>query len=158
MQDFAYHRSVAPMMWVLVGLASIEFVVVHALLAMWKPAVAIVLSIATLASIVWLVAGIRSFRRLPVTLDAGMLVMRAGTLKRVAIPVSDIAGLRGQWDAAFVKRRATLNLALIAYPNIVVELAVPQRVGRRSIDAVAHRLDDRTAFVAAMERLGAADD
>ena len=146
------------MLWVLVAIAGVEFVVVHALLAMWRPVVAIVASVATLVSIVWLVAGIQSFRRLPVTLDDDTLVMRAGTLKRIAVPVTNVAGLRDHWDAAFVKRRTTLNLALIAYPNVVVDLAVPQRAGRRAIDAVALRLDDRAAFVAAVERLGAADD
>ena len=146
------------MLWVLVAIASIEFVLVHALLAMWKPVVAIVLSSLTLVSIVWLALGVRSFRRLPVTLDGETLVMRAGTLKRIDIPVEHIAGVRDHWDAAFVKRRTTLNLALIAYPNVVVDLAVPHRLGRRSIEAVAHRLDHRAAFVAAVERVGAADD
>ena len=146
------------MLWVLVGIASVELVVLHALLATWQPAVAIVLSGATLASIVWLVSGIRSFRRLPVTLDHETLVMCTGTLKRITVPVEDVAGLRDHWDAAFVKRRTTLNLALVAYPNVVVELAVPHRVGRRTIEAVAHRLDDCAAFVAAVERLGAGDD
>ena len=140
------------MLWVLVGIASIELVVVHALLALWKPVWAIVLSVATLGSIVWLVAGIRSFRRLPVTLDDETLVMRAGTLKRIVVPVNAVAGLREHWDAAFVKRRTTLNLAMIAYPNVVIDLAVPLRAGRRSIEAIAHRLDDRAAFVAAVER------
>ena len=146
------------MLWVLVGIASTEFVVVHMLLAMRRPTFAIVLSLVTLASILWLVAGIRSFRRLPITLDDETLVMRAGTIKQIAIPVTTIVGLRNTWDAAFVKRRTTLNLALIAYPNIVVELAVPLRAGRRSIEAVAHRVDDRAAFVAAVERLGADHD
>ncbi len=146
------------MLWVLVGLASIEFAVVHALLAMWHPIVAILLSAATLASIVWLVAGIRSFRRLPVTLDGETLVMRAGTLKAITVPVDRIAGLRESWDAAFVKRRTTLNLAFIAYPNVVVDLVVPQSTGRRSIGAVAHRLDDPAAFAAAVEQLRVRDD
>lgn len=157
-RTFDYHRSVAPMLWVMVAIASIELVIVHALIAMWRPGVALLLSGATLASIVWLVRGIHAFRRLPVTLDDDTLVMRTGTLKRIAIPVKDIAGLRDRWDAAAVKQRTTLNLAMIAYPNVIVDLAVPQRVGRRSIQAVAHRLDDRAAFVAALERLGAADD
>ena len=157
-QCFAYHRAVAPMLWGLVGIATLEFVVVHASIAMWRPGVAIVLSALTLASIIWLVVGIRSFKRLPVTLDDAMLLMRAGTLKRIAIPVANIAGLRPAWDAAFVKRRTTLNLALIAYPNVVVELAIPHRSGRRTIEAVAHRLDDPAAFVAAVERLGAGND
>ena len=33
-QQFAYHRAVAPMMWVFFGIASVELVVTHLLLAL----------------------------------------------------------------------------------------------------------------------------
>lgn len=154
-QTFAYHRAVAPMLWVLVGLASIELLVVHLLLAHWSRTAAVILSALTFGSIVWLVGVIRSFRRLPVLLTADALVMRAGTLKGVTLPLNDIAGLRQQWGAAAMKRRNVLNLALIAYPNVVIDLRAP-RVGRRAITAVAHRLDDPVAFTAALTRALAA--
>lgn len=152
-ESFAYHRSVAPGMWAFVALASIELVVVHLLLMLWRPWLAAILSALTLTSIAWLIGVIRSFGRLPVTIDGRALVMRVGTLSRLVIPVEDIAGLRTEWDGALVKRRTTLNLALIAYPNVVVDLARP-RPGRRGVIAVAHRLDQPEAFVAAIERLG----
>lgn len=44
-----------------------------------------------------------------------------------------------------------LNLGLIAYPNVLVELAEPVRRRRRAIRAVAHRFDDPAAFIAALE-------
>ena len=46
-----------------------------------------------------------------------------------------------------------LNLSLLAYPNVLVVLAEPV-AGRRGrpIRAIAHRLDDPSAFVEAVNR------
>ena len=152
--DFPYHRSLAPMMGVFLALASIELVVVHLLVALWRPWVALLLSLFSLATIAWLVALIRSFKRLPVRIADGTLIMRAGNLHRVDIPLADIAGLRSAWDAASLKQRDVLNLAMIAYPNIVIDLRRPIRLGRRrEIRAVAHRFDDPVAFAQAIARL-----
>lgn len=151
--DFAYHRSLAPMMWVLFALACVEMIVLHLLLALWKPWVAAIVSLVSLAGIIWIVLLIRSFPRLPVRIADGVLIMRAGRLRSATIPFAQIDGLRVNWDAAAIKDRSVLNLALIAWPNIVVDLAAPMTIGRRSVAAVAHRLDDPAAFAAAIERL-----
>jgi hypothetical protein len=49
-----------------------------------------------------------------------------------------------------LKSRSVLNLALIAYPNVIVDLKSPVLTGRgrftRSISAVAHKFDDPAAF------------
>ena len=156
-QRFAYHRSVAPMLWVLVALSSIELVIVHILLSFWNRPVAIVLSVLTLVAIAWLVCAIASMRRLPIVLDDRQLLMRAGFIKSKAIDRAMIAGLRGSWSAASVKQRDVLNLALVAYPNVVVDLVAPLP-GRRGIRAVAHRVDDLPAFARAIEALGGAGD
>jgi hypothetical protein len=52
---FTYHKAIAPMIWVLIGLSSIELVVEHLLLAHWMPRLAIVLGIMTVATILWFV-------------------------------------------------------------------------------------------------------
>ena len=161
MIDFAYHRSVAPMMWVLVAIACVELVVVHMLVALWKPWVALALSLVSLGGLVWLIGVIRSFPRLPVRIGDGRLLMRVGTLRGIEIPLSAIAGLRKSWDAAAIKHRSVLNLAMIAYPNIVVDLREPIMAGGpmpRPVIAVAHRLDDPAAFAATLEQLGRAHD
>ena len=154
-QAFAYHRSVAPLMWVLVAIASVELLVSHFLVALlvgWT--VALVLSALTLASVIWLVTVIAAMRRLPVLLDDRTLTMRAGSLKQVVVPLANVAGLRGSWDAAAVKERSVKNLALISYPNIVVDLKEPL-ADRRGTRAIAHRLDDPEAFASALAaRLG----
>jgi len=156
--DFPYHRSLAPMMGVFLALAFIELAVVHFLVALWRPWVALLLSLFSLATIAWLIALIRSFKRLPVRIAGETLIMRAGTLHRVDIPLSDIAGLRTAWNAASLKQREVLNLAMIAYPNIVLDLRRPVRLGRRrEIRAVAHRFDDPVAFARAIARLESRD-
>ena len=148
---FDYHRSVAPMMWVLVTLSGIELLVVHFLLALWRPWVALVVSVVTLAGIAWLIGVIRSFRILPVLIDGDQLVMRAGRLRALPIPLDRIAGFRETWTATDLKARDVANLALIAYPNIWIDLTEPV-AGRRPVRAVAHKLDDPIAFRTALDR------
>lgn len=139
-------------MWVLVALCGIEILVVHGLIALWRPWVALVLSVLTLAGMVWLVLAIRSLKSLPVLLDGERVLMRAGTLKALSVPLSAIAQVRGEIPRAEIDRR-TLNCALIAHPNVVLVLKAPVRQGRREIRAVAHRLDDAAGFTAALERV-----
>jgi len=152
-QTFAYHRSVAPLMWVFVALASVELVVAHLLVSVFAGrTAALVLSAAMLAGVLWLVAAIAAMRRLPVVLDDARLIMRVGSLKCVEVPVGTVASIRRDWDAAALKAEGVRNLALIAYPNVLVDLDPPLS-GRRPVRAVAHRLDDPAAFAAAIERL-----
>ena len=144
---FPYHRSVAPMLWVMVGLSVVEMMVVHGLVAFWWPRVALILSLASLTALLWMILLIRSFRRLPVTVADGVLTMRARMLTSVIIPVGQIAGLQTAWSAESLRQPDVSNLALLAYPNIVVALTSPVRGRRgRSVRAVAHRLDDPEAF------------
>lgn len=150
---FAYHRSLSPMLGVLLGIALVEAMVVHVIaMAVWGWRVALVLLAIDLSAVVALIGLLRSFRRLPVLIDGDRLTMRAGWLKAVTIDVADIAGLREHWDAATIKRRDVLNLALVAWPNIVVDLRRP--IGKRGIVAVAHKLDDPEAFRAMLGDLG----
>jgi hypothetical protein len=142
-------------MWVFVGLGGVELVVVHLLVALlWSRTAALVLSLVTLVSLVWLVRVIASMKRLPVQLGERELVMRVGTLRSVTVPLQQIVGLREGWTGDDLKRRDVLNLALIAYPNVLVNLRTPLP-WRSGVRAIAHRLDDPAAFARALERLGA---
>jgi hypothetical protein len=150
---FAYHRSVAPMMWILVAIATVETLVVHLLVALWRPWVAALLSVLSVATIIWLVGAIRSFGTLPVEIADGHLVWRVGRLRSVTIPLDRVCALKTEWTAADIKHRDVLNCALIAYPNTVVVLDAPVSSGRRKISQLAHRLDDPTAFATALGSL-----
>jgi hypothetical protein len=138
------------MMWVFVGLAGLELIVVHFLVALWDWRVALALSVVSLASILWLAGAIRSFRRLPVTIGDGVVRLRAGRLKAIDVSLDQIAEIRTQWAGEELKGRDAVNLALIAYPNIVIELRSPMHARGRLIQRVGHRFDDPSAFHAAL--------
>ncbi len=152
---FAYHRSVGPMIGVLLGIAIVETLVVHLVVfAIWGWKVAAVLGVIDLSAIVTLVRLLLSFKRLPVTIDGDRLTVHAGYLRKVEIDVENIAGLRADFDRAAIKRKGVANCALIAWPNVLIELHRPIKVRRRRIIShVAHRLDDPAAFHAAIAQL-----
>lgn len=150
---FAYARALAPLLWAFACIVAVELAVVHLLVSvLWSGLAAWLLSVLSLATLVWVVLLIRSLRRLPVLVDEAGVTMRAGTLKSVRIPVASIVRLRTSWPSEALKERGVLNLALIAYPNAMLELD-PPLPGRRPLHAVAHRLDDPAGFAAAVSRL-----
>jgi hypothetical protein len=151
-RSFSYARGVAPLLWAFVALAGTEMLVVHLLVALLLSKVlALVLTLASLATIAWIVLLIRSFRRLPVLVGDEALVMRTGFLTRIEVPRASVAALRGAFTRAELKQPGVLNLALLAFPNVLVELGAPAAFGRRGpIRATAHRLDDPDGFRAAL--------
>lgn len=156
-ERFAYYRAIAPIFWVWLTIASVELIVVHLLVSLWRPGVALVLSVLTLASIGWLIGAARSFRTMPVLIEGDRLVMRAGRIKAITVSLADIAAVTGAVDPAALRLRTTLKLSLLAYPNVIVELAAA-RSGGRGVRRIAHRLDDPLVFIAALGRRGVATE
>jgi hypothetical protein len=138
------------MLWAFAAIAVIELFVVHFLVSIWSVPFALILSAFTLAGMVWLVLLIRSFRRLPVLLDEGGVLFKCGSLISIQVPLGQIEAVRAHFSSEALKSRAVLNLAMLSCPNVLVELRAPIARGRRSIDRVAHRLDDPGGFVAAL--------
>ncbi len=150
---FSYSRALAPLLWVFVAIMGIELAVVHLLVAaLWSHVAALILSGFSLATLIWTIALIRSLDRRPVLVDGTGVTMRLGRLKTVYVPFGAIASLRTSWSGDAVKRRGVLNLALINYPNLMLDLD-PPLPGRRPVHAIAHRLDDPAGFAAAVGRL-----
>lgn len=145
---FSYHRAVAPMLWVLLVLMIIEAMVVHLLVALWRPWAAPILLMLSLALVGWFILFIRSLRRHPVRADAEGLTWPIGFLRSLTVPWRQVAGLRVDWTLAELRAAGWFNGALIAYPNIVVALDPPVNAGRQSIRFLAHRLDEPSAFAA----------
>ncbi|MEM1131801.1 MAG: hypothetical protein AAGH53_02570 [Pseudomonadota bacterium] len=153
-QSFAYHKSVAPMIWVILALSAIELLVVHFLLSFWNIWVAYVATALTFISMIWLVRFLLSMPKKPVILSPKEVVMRVGTAKELIIARSNIAGLRESWTGDDLKAKGLVNMALLAYPNIIIDLEQPimeQRLFRsKQVNAIAHRLDDLPSFHAAL--------
>lgn len=156
MAEFAYHRSLAPLMAMFLVIASVELLVVHLLVSLWSRRVAWVLTAISVAGLVWVVRFMRSLKALPVIVGADSVTFRTGRLMRLDVPTAHIAGLRRVWTGSDMKRAGVLKMSLLAYPNVFVDLVTPQPfvlAGRsRSIDAIAHRLDDPSGFAAALSR------
>ena len=72
------------------------------------------------------------------------------------VPLASVRDLPTHWTAEGLKVRGVVNLALIAYPNVVIELDPPVAGKRTPIKTVAHRLDDPAAFTAALNAVGGA--
>ncbi len=154
---FSYARGVAPILWALVVLSGIELLVVHLLIWFWSPTAAAVLTGISLLTIAWLVRAIRSFAGKPVLIDGDFLLWRTGSLVALEVPLANVAGVRTAFPGEDVKRRDTLDAALVAYPNVIVDLKDPVRRRRRHVARLAHKLDDPVAFAAALsERIDTA--
>lgn len=141
------------MMWVFFGLVVIETAIVHLLVALWSPGAALLLSVFGVSALIWLILFIRSLSSRPVWIGEGRLIWPCGMLRTVVVPLDQVAGIRADWDGILVKARDTFNGALIAYPNIMVDLRAPVHIGRREIARLAHKLDDAEAFAAALAGL-----
>jgi hypothetical protein len=157
--EFSYHRSLGPMLGVILTLAFLETVVVHIVaMGLWGWKVAMALGVLDLSVIVMLARLLRSFRRLPVTIEGRRLTMRTGSRLSVTLDIDDIRAFRTSWDSDAIKRKSVLNLALVAWPNVVFDLRQPIKVRRRRIiSTIAHRLDDPVSFHAAIASLERGD-
>lgn len=153
---FAYHRAIAPMMWAIFALAVAEVAIVHLMLGFWYPRAALVLTAISLAFVVWLGWAIASFEALPVELRENTLVLRAGQIKSISVPVAAIADVIADPTRETIDAASTLDLALIAHANVLVTLKTPiPRPGlmpRKPVSAITHRLDDPAAFIAELRR------
>ena len=144
-------------MWAFACIMAIELVVVHLLAsALWSRTGAAILSLLSLAALIWTILFIRSLKHRPVLVDEEGVTMRLGSLRSVLVPREQVAGVRTGWPGETLKQRGILNLALINYPNVMLDLDPPLRARRRSIQAIAHRLDDPAGFVAAIAKVLAA--
>ena len=151
---FAYHRGLAPLLWVFAFIMAAELLVTHLLVsALWSGTAAFIFSAVSLATLVWTILFIRSLKHRPVLVDAEGVTMPIGFLKSVRVPAGSISGLRTSWPGETLKQQGVLNLALINYPNVMLDLDPPLPARKHPLTAIAHRLDDPAGFAAAVARL-----
>ncbi|WP_341207717.1 hypothetical protein [uncultured Sphingomonas sp.] len=163
-RGFAYHRHLAPMCAALLILSAIEVAVYHLLLAHWSRAGAVVMFVLSDVGFVYLVGLIKSFRFRPILLTRDGVRVRAGFLIDRFVPLEAIVGVDGDVRGEEIRDAATLNAALLAWPNVVLRLRIPlpaRSILRRkpAVVRVAFRLDEPEAFVRMLRwRLGQGAD
>lgn len=149
---FAYHKHLTPMCATLLILSAIEIAVYHLLVGHWSRTATVVMFILSDVGFVYLVGLIKSFRFRPVLLTPEGVRVRAGFLIDQLVPLEAIVAVEGDFTGEEVRDPATLNAALLAWPNIMLRLDRP--LHRRSLRKkrgpfvrVAFRLDDPESFV-----------
>lgn len=148
---FAYHRSLGPIVGVVLALALVETCAIHVVaMAYWGRTVAIGLGLLDLSLVVLLGGLLRSFRTRPITLAGGVLTLRTGSRMTLAVPTDRIAGFRRHWSAEDLKAPGVLNMALATWPNVMLDLDPPVAHRRGPITSVAHCVDDLPAFRTAL--------
>jgi len=153
---FSYHRALAPMLWVMIGLGTIELLLGHFLIALWNSTVALILSLLTIATLIWLVMLIRSFKRLPVLLDDETILFRTGTLNETRVPIADVASVERHFAGEALKHKGVLNFGMMSYPNLLIGLATPIEKRRQTVSHIAFCFDEPDRFAAALAAARAA--
>jgi hypothetical protein len=149
---FAYHKHLTPMCATLLILSAIEIAVYHLLVGHWSRTAAIVMFILSDVGFVYLVGLIKSFRFRPVLLTPEGVLVRAGFLVDQFVPLSAIVAVESGFSGEDVRDPATLNAALLAWPNILLRLDRPLHrpsllKKRGPFDRIAFRLDDPEPFI-----------
>lgn len=148
-QEFACHRGIVPTLSVFAGLAVIELLVTHLVVALVWPRAAWWISATTLLLIVWLVRWIESFRRCPHNLTGDHLQLRMGSLRSLTLPLDNIAGIEPVTALAMARGPGVRNFVPVTMPNRLVRLRQPLP-DRRRTSAIAVWLDDPAAFDSAL--------
>lgn len=156
---FAYHKHLTPICAALLILSAIEIAVYHLLVGHWSRTAALVMFVVSDMGFVYLVGLIKSFRYRPVLLTPEGVRVRAGFLIDQLVPFDAIAAVDGDVTGEEVRAPATLNAALLAWPNVMLRLRQPQPrralLKRQSFTCVAFRLDDPERFIRLLDwRLG----
>lgn len=156
---FAYHKHLTPMCAALLILSAIEIAVYHLLVGHWSRTAALVMFLVSDMGFVYLVGLIKSFRYRPVLLTPEGVRIRAGFLIDQFVPFEAMAAIEGDVTGEEVRAPATLNAALLAWPNVILRLRHPQPrralLKRQSFTCIAFRLDNPEPFIRLLDwRLG----
>lgn len=136
----------------------IETLALHVLLSRWQPVLAWALTLASVASLVWLVRDDRAFAKRPVELDGEALTLRSGRRFAVRVRRGEVADVRQvTWRDLPKRGPGYLKGSGFAQPNVVVRFREPRAVRIfgivKQVSTVGLRLDDPEGFMSALQAL-----
>ncbi|WP_062299922.1 hypothetical protein [Demequina maris] len=141
--QFSYALGLARQLVLAVTAVSIiEIPVAHLLLSRWSTAVALVVTVLSVAFIGYVLVDWAAAVRRPITLEGGTLTLRRGLRRPVEVPAARIVAVRSAPSNDGLPKEA-LRTVYAGEANVLVELE----------DGSAHAvsLDDPAAFVRALE-------
>jgi hypothetical protein len=122
---FAYHRYLAPQLWVLLCIVSIEAFGEHILIRHWNAVAGTVLAVISDVGLIYMIGLIKSLRLCPILLTPDGVRVRAGYLIDRVIPYAQIAQLRPLVSGDDVRAATCWNMGLLAWPNVMFDLNSP---------------------------------
>lgn len=155
---FTCHRGgVLALVWTVVALSFIEVGLVHLVLRQWSETVAILVSLLSELSVVYLMGLANSLRCLPTHVSEDGVQVRLGILIDQHIRWDEIAKL-ATISGAYRKSPTVLRAAVISAPNVRLTLKTGKLVGRlfrrdQCVNSVELYLDDAADFVRAARSL-----
>ena len=165
--EFSYRtaRSTA-ITTAIIAVVLIESVAVHFAVAARHPMVAWVLTLSSIAAVVWLARDYLALGTGAVRLTADRANLTIGRRFDVALPLDAIARViaptfRDLPTPGTTQGRDFLNLTKPAAPNVLIVLEEPRRLRitmgiTREVKRIALKLDDSAAFISAIEARRAA--
>ena len=159
-QAFSYHKKSgygSVVAGILVAML-IEVIALHALLWMWNPALAWVMTALGLYGFVWLIGDWRAVYLRPVSVEKDALVVRIGLRWTVRVPFETIDAVRPmEGQAPSRKTPGYLEAILLGKPQYLITLntdIVAQGLYgmRKTINTLGLTVDDTEAFEAALKQ------
>ena len=165
--EFSYRSArSAAITTTLVVVILIESVAVHFAVAARRPVLAWVLTLTSVAAVLWLVRDYLALGTGAVRLGEETLELEIGRRFAITLPLTVIERaaaptFRDLPAAGTTQGRDFLNLTKPAAPNVLLVLREPTHVRltagvRRAARRIAFRLDDAPSFLAALEKRRAA--
>ena len=157
---FSYHKKCgysAVVAGILVAML-IEVIALHALLWMWNPALAWVMTALGIYGFVWLLGDWRAVYLRPISLEKDALVVRIGLRWTVRVPFATIKAVRPVEDPAPSRKTpGYLEAFLLGKPQYLISLntdIVAQGLYgmRKTITALGLAVDDTEAFEAVLKQ------
>ena len=156
-QSFASGRSELPLLYVFLGLASIELLVVHLLVSLASSTAAWVLSALTALAIIQVMMIVRRIKhRLTVVSDDGITI-RSAKGYELTLPWRQVKAMEAIGMGFEPKGPDVLRASLLSHPNVLVTAHEPftiRKLGRKGErQKMAFRVDEPDVLLAAAHRL-----
>lgn len=135
-----------------------EVPVLHLLLHLYSPVIALVVTAFSLYGLLFLMAEYRATRYRPITIDGATVHLRYGLLVDTALPVDAIASIVpvGPVDARPRRAAGRWRLAGMGKPNVLLRLAPGTRLrtpfGERQVGEIFLGVDDPARFIRSVRR------
>lgn len=151
---FTMHRKVGygAILAVVMVAGSMEMLGMHVLVAKYSSIGALVLTVLSIYSLVFLIADFMAMKKRPILLEKDVLRFRMGLRWSALIPISNIDSVQLIKNYKKDTAQKTLNAALLGNPNCKITLKQPLTVKgiygiKKTVSSIVFNVDDEKRFI-----------